>query len=102
MLPYFSKVVQAYKKMGGAGNSVDIDLAIALDHLTLAAVEKGLGTVWIGAFDEDAVKRILDIPEDMKVVAIVPVGYPGEPGILRPAESNKRKSRDQVFGFDKF
>jgi nitroreductase len=93
---------KAYKKMGGYGNSVDIDLAIALDHLTLAAAAKGLGTVWIGAFDEEAVKRILGVPADVKVVALTPLGYPAEPGMLRAAEANKRNSREQVFGFDTF
>lgn len=44
--------------MGGSGNSVDIDVAIALDHLTLAAVAEGLGTCWIGAFDESEIKRV--------------------------------------------
>ena len=43
--------IKAYKGMGGYGNSVDVDLGIALDHLTLAAVADGLGTCWIGAFD---------------------------------------------------
>ncbi len=45
---------EAYKFMGGYGNSVDIDVTIAIDHLTLVATEEGLGTCWIGAFDEGA------------------------------------------------
>ena len=53
-----------------------IDTAIAVDHMTLAAVEEGLGTCWIGAFDEKKVKEILDIPEDVRVVALLPLGYP--------------------------
>jgi nitroreductase len=93
---------KAYQQMGGKGNSVDIDVAIALDHLTLAAAEAGLGTVWIGAFDEDAVRRILDIPDGVKVVALTPLGYPAEPGMLHPIDAKKRKSRDRVFGFDRF
>ena len=69
----------AFKKMSGYGNSVDVDLAIALDHLTLAAAADGLGTCWIGAFDEAAVKRIIRAPEDSKVVALTPLGYPATP-----------------------
>ncbi|MDP6380378.1 MAG: nitroreductase family protein, partial [Phycisphaerae bacterium] len=50
---------EGYKHMGGKGSSIDIDLAIALDHLTLAAAAEGLGTCWIEAFDEAAVKKVL-------------------------------------------
>ncbi|OYV08305.1 MAG: nitroreductase, partial [Methanosaeta sp. ASP1-1] len=45
-----------------------IDLAIALDHMSLAATAEGLGSCWIGAFQEDKVKEILDIPEKIRVV----------------------------------
>jgi len=55
-----------------------IDVAIALDHMTLAAVEVGLGTCWIGAFDENRVKRILGVPADVRVVALMPLGYPSD------------------------
>ena len=56
--------------------SYPIDVAIALDHISLAAVEHGLGTCWIGAFYEDNVKEILGIPEHIRVVQLMPVGYP--------------------------
>lgn len=53
-----------------------IDLAISIDHMTLAAVELGLGTCWIGAFNENEVKEILNIPGIIRVVNLLPVGYP--------------------------
>jgi len=56
-----------------------IDVAIALDHITLAAVEFGLGTCWIGNFDERKVKEILGIPEGVRVVELMPLGYPVDP-----------------------
>jgi nitroreductase len=56
-----------------------IDVAIAIDHLTLAAVAEGLGTCWIGSFDPDTVRRILDIPEQIVVVELLPLGYPKDP-----------------------
>ena len=56
-----------------------IDVAIALDHITLAAVEQGLGTCWIGAFNQDQVKQILGIPEEIRVVELMPIGYPADP-----------------------
>jgi nitroreductase len=53
-----------------------VDLSIALDHLTLQAAEEGLGTCWIGAFDQNKTKEILELPEDHKVIALMPLGYP--------------------------
>jgi len=53
-----------------------IDVAIALDHMSLVAVELGLGTCWIGAFDEGKIKEILGIPNDVRVVELMPIGYP--------------------------
>jgi nitroreductase len=56
-----------------------IDVAIAVDHLTLAAVAEGLGTCWIGSFDPEAVRRILAIPKEIVVVGLLPLGYPRDP-----------------------
>jgi len=53
-----------------------IDVAIAMDHFTLCAAAEGLGTCWIGAFDEAQVKDILGIPPGIRVVELMPVGYP--------------------------
>ena len=68
-----------------------IDTAIAVDHMTLTAVEEGLGTCWIGAFDEKKVKEILNIPDEIRVVTLLPVGYPSD--IPRPTP---RKSLDEI------
>lgn len=57
-------------------SSYPIDLAIALDHLTLQATKEGLGTCWIGAFDQNKVKALLGVPENMKIVCLMPLGYP--------------------------
>jgi nitroreductase len=92
----------AYKFMGGYGNSIDVDLAIALDHLTLAAVEEGLGTCWIGAFTEAEVKAALDIPKEAKVVALTPLGYPANPGALKPAPEAGRKPANKVISMERF
>ena len=60
-----------------------IDLASAIEHMVLTAVEEGLGTCWIGAFYEDKVKEILNIPEDIVVVELLTLGYPDEDPALR-------------------
>ncbi len=74
-----------------------IDTAIAVDHMTLAAVEDGLGTCWIGAFDEKKVKKILNIPDHVRVVALLPLGYPST--TPRPTP---RKSLDEIVKWEKW
>ncbi len=56
-----------------------IDVAIAMDHLSLAAAAEGLGTCWIGAFDEGKVKEALGIPARVRVVQLMPLGWPAGP-----------------------
>ena len=56
-----------------------INVAIAIDHFALCAVQEGLGTCWIGAFDEEQAKDILGIPKEIRVVELMPVGYPADP-----------------------
>jgi nitroreductase len=63
-----------------------IDVAIAVDHLTLAAAAEGLGTCWIGSFDPEVVRRILAIPKEIVVVELLPLGYPKDP---RPAAKSR-------------
>ena len=67
------------------------DVAASVQNLMLAAYSLGLGTVWVGAFDEKEASRILNLPDHLRPVAIVPVGYPAEtptrPGKIPRAES---------------
>lgn len=74
-----------------------IDLAISMDHMTLQAVEEGLGTCWIGAFKEDEVKKVLNIPPDMRVVEIMPLGYPKFIPNPKP-----RKRLEEIIFYDKY
>jgi len=53
-----------------------IDVAIAIEHMALKATDEGLGTCWIGAFYEDKVKEILGIPQGIRVVQLLALGYP--------------------------
>jgi nitroreductase len=70
-----------------------IDVAIAIDHLTLAAVAEGLGSCWIGAFDPQKVRQILGIPGHIEVVELLPLGYPRDP---EPA-ARSRLSMDRIL-----
>jgi nitroreductase len=92
----------AYQHMGGYGSSADVDVAIALDHLTLAAVAEGLGTCWIGAFDEGEVKRLLDVPQQVKVVAMTPLGYPASKNLNYPVSEDRRKPAEEVFDTNRY
>ncbi|MCK4271893.1 nitroreductase family protein [bacterium] len=55
-----------------------IDVAIAIDHMTLVAAEEGLGTCWVGSFYADQVKQILGIPESVPIVELLTLGYPAK------------------------
>lgn len=74
-----------------------VDVAIAVDHMTLAAVDEGLGTCWIGAFSQEKVKTILSIPRGYTVVALLPLGYPE-----RLRNVKKRKSMDEIVCYEEF
>ncbi len=92
-----AKEDEAYGVMGGYMNSYPVDIALALEHLILAATEKGLGTCWIGAFKEKLVKDLLDVPDNIRVVAITPVGYPAVEGRTRG-----RKPISKIVCYDKY
>ena len=57
-------------------NYVEVDTAIAMDHLILAATELGLGTCWIAAFDVEAAREVLKIPDNVEPLLFTPLGYP--------------------------
>ena len=62
----------------------DVDVAIVFDHLILAATAVGLGTCWVGAFDPQAAREVLALPDDVEPIAFTPLGYPAaQPGVKR-------------------
>ncbi|MEM2109694.1 MAG: nitroreductase family protein [Candidatus Odinarchaeota archaeon] len=74
-----------------------IDVSIAATHIILKAVEEGLGSCWLGAFYEDRVKKILGIPDNIRVVTMIPIGYPD----LEPKPTS-RKSLEEIVCFEKW
>ncbi len=88
---------KCYAHMGRYMKSWSVDVTIALEHLILQAQEEGLGTCWIGSFEEEEVKAILNIPENVKVLALTPLGYPDEIPRFR-----RRKSLDEIIAYDRF
>ena len=55
-----------------------VDAAIAVQNLILASTELGLGTCWVASFEEKEAKKALNIPKEIRVVAMTPLGYPDE------------------------
>lgn len=74
-----------------------VDVAIALDHLTLAAYSKGLGTCWIGAFDPEKVAEYLGVPKGQVVTVCMTLGYPDE-----APEERTRKPAEELFYWEKY
>ncbi len=89
--------VETDKIMSCGQLAYPIDLAIAFDHMTLKAVEEELGTCWIGAFFEDKVKLLLRIPEEVRVVALLPLGYPAS-----ASSSFSRKGIEDIVCYEKW
>jgi len=70
-----------------------LDIGIAVEHMALAAWEQGIGSCWIGWFDEKKIKRLLDIPGDQEVIAMLTLGYPKEE---RPNWPKNRKKLAEI------
>jgi nitroreductase len=69
------------------------DSMIAVEHMVLAATSFGYGTCWIGAFNEKEVKNLLRIPKKLKVIALLPIGFPDE----APAPRERKPLKEIVF-----
>ena len=79
------------RSMDGKSHA-DVDSAIAMDHLVLAATEEGLGSCWICAFNPQVVREALQLPAELEPVAITPLGYPATtPG------ATPRKPLDEII-----
>ena len=74
------------------------DPMIAIEHMILAATALGYGTCWIGAFNEDKVKQIVNAPEELAVIALLPIGVPNENPPPRPRKSFEEIFFSEVYG----
>jgi nitroreductase len=75
-----------------------IDLGIAMEHMVLKATELGLGTCWIGWFEENKLKEILNIPKKIKVSALLAVGYSKD----ESTRKRKRKPTEKIAFSEKW
>ncbi len=75
-----------------------VDGTIAMQSMILQATEEGLGTCWIGAFHEAAVRKTLEIPSHIRILAMTPLGYPDEV----KEKVSKRKKTEEIIHKNKW
>lgn len=78
-------------------NYTDVDVSIVMDHMTLAATDVGLGTCWIGAFNPDAAREVLGLPDDVEPIAFTPLGYAAD-----QPKPKKRKPLSELVRYERW
>lgn len=84
---------EAWHRRADGKDHTDIDVAIAIDHLTLQAAELGLGTCWVCNFEVEKVVRLFDLPAHLEPIALLPIGYPNDE---ETASEKKRKPLNET------
>ncbi len=87
---------QAWHRGNDGKNHADIDVAIAVDHLTLAAAEVGLGTWWVCNFDAKKCAEFMQLSAEFEPIALIPIGYASAENVV---PEKKRKSSEELFEF---
>jgi nitroreductase len=91
----------AFNRGGYMGEmSFLMDVSIAFTHFILAARAEGLGTCWIGDFENAPIKEALGVPDDYEVVAVSPLGYPKSDKAFH--ETDRRKPLSEIVSHEKF
>lgn len=91
----------AYNRGYDGKNSADIDGSIVTTHMMLQAQDLGLGTTWVMAFDPIKAREILNLPEELEPLAILPTGYPAEDVEISPLHE-KSITINEMTGYNKF
>lgn len=89
---------QAWHRADGKDHT-DIDVAIAVEHICLAATALGLATCWICNFDKNLISTALQLAQNVEPIAIIPLGFPSPHD---HAPEKKRKEMDSIVGWEKF
>lgn len=90
---------EAWHRASDGKDHTDVDLSIAIEHICLAATTLGLGTCWICNFDVALLKKLLNIPENIEPIAIIPIGYPAEGSIV---PTKNRKNIEDIIKWGKY
>lgn len=89
---------QSWKRNVDGKDSAEMDVAVAVDHLTLQAAELGLGTCWVCNFDTERCAEVLKLPLHIAPVTLVPIGYPE----VESGPGKKRKPLDEIVHWENF
>jgi nitroreductase len=76
---------------------LDVDVAIVMDHITLAATDAGLGTCWVGGFDLAQAREVLGVPDGAEPIAFTPLGYPAD-----ESKEKKRKPLEELVHYERW
>lgn len=87
---------QAWHRDDGKDHT-DIDVSIAIDHMTLAATEVGLATCWVCKFDAKKTSKLLDLPAYLEPIALLPIGYPADKTDIKRHERLRKPLNEIVF-----
>ncbi len=90
---------EAWHRACDGKDHTDVDLSIAIEHICLAATTLGLGTCWVCNFDTDRLQSVLNLPNDMEAIALIPIGYPDN-NVTTPEK--KRKEIEEIVKWGKF
>lgn len=88
---------QSWKRSSDGKDSADIDVAIAVDHMTLQATELGLGTCWVCNFDAEKCAEFLELPSHIEPLVMLPLGYPAD-----SVKEKKRKDLSDIVHWEKY
>ena len=97
--PHIAKAPLAIAVLMDCAKLPEVDGARAIQNMVLAAWDEGVGACWITNFYDDGVKDLLAAPQRMKLVSVIPFGYPTEPKTKR---KKNRKRLNEVVHFEKF
>ena len=87
---------ESSKMTNGLTRSI-VDTSIATSYMQLKALDLGLGTCWLGAFDREVVEKALGAPEHLQAMHVTTIGYPNQSPKMRP-----RKSIEEVTNYNRF
>ncbi|MDD2961423.1 MAG: nitroreductase family protein [Muribaculaceae bacterium] len=88
---------EAWHRADDNKDHTDVDLAIAIEHICLAATSLGVGSCWVCNFDVSKCKTLFGIGERFEPIAIIPLGYPSDETII---SEKKRKAIDEIVEWD--
>ncbi|MBL6964174.1 MAG: nitroreductase family protein [Bacteroidetes bacterium] len=92
---------QAWVRNSDSKNHADVDVSIAVDHMTLAATDLGLASCWICAFDPVLCHELLELPDHLVPVALLPIGYPGDSADV-DRHNRQRKPFEEVVFWERY